>query len=176
MRFVDTDIAGAVTIEFETKNDERGFFARVWEEEEFTKRGLFGRIVHANISGNPRAGTLRGMHYQISPHEEAKIVRCSRGAIYDVAIDLRKDSPSYRKWISVELTAENHRMFYIPEGCAHGFQTLADESEVSYFMSKAYDPASARGIRYDDPAFNISWPMPISVISEKDRSYPDWHA
>lgn len=176
MKFSETEIGGAYIIELDVKEDDRGFFARVWEEEEFKKRKLFGRIVHANISGNPRSGTLRGLHYQISPHEEAKVVRCSRGAIYDVTVDLRKDSPSYKKWISVELTEHNHRMLYVPEGCAHGFQTLEDESEVSYFMNNAYDAASARGVRYDDPTFGIPWPLPISVISPKDRSYPNWAA
>lgn len=176
MRFVETDIAGAFVIELDVKEDERGFFARVWDDEEFRKRGLFDHIVHANISENPRGGTLRGLHYQIAPHEEAKIVRCSRGTIFDVALDLRKDSPSYKKWISVELSEHNNRMFYIPEGCAHGFQTLEDNSEVSYFMSTAYQSESARGVRFDDPSFAITWPLPIGMISEKDRSFPAWHA
>lgn len=175
MTFTETAICGAYVIELEAKEDERGFFARTWDEQEFQKRGLFARIIHTNISGNPRAGTLRGLHYQIAPHEEAKIVRCSRGAIFDVALDLRPESPSFKKWISIELTEHNRRMFYIPEGCAHGFQTLEDNSDVSYFMSDAYHPECARGVRWNDPAFAIEWPkMDNRIISEKDRSYPDW--
>lgn len=174
MRFIDTGLAGVLVIEPEVVRDERGFFARVWAEDEFKERGLLSRVVHANVSGNPRAGTLRGLHYQTKPHEEAKIVRCTRGSIFDVALDLRSDSPSFRKWISFELNEQNHRMLYIPEGCAHGFQTLEDNSDVSYFMSHAYHSESASGIRWNDPAFNITWPLPVSIISEKDRSYPDF--
>lgn len=174
MKFTETDIAGVYVIELDVKEDERGFFARTWDEEEFKRRGLFSRIVHANISGNPHKGTLRGLHYQTKPHEEAKVVRCSRGAIFDVAVDLRPDSPSFKKWGSIELTERNGRMFYIPEGCAHGFQTVEDNVEVSYLMSDAYHAEAARGVRYNDPAFGISWPLPVSVISEKDKSYPDF--
>ncbi|MBI4093790.1 dTDP-4-dehydrorhamnose 3,5-epimerase [Candidatus Kaiserbacteria bacterium] len=174
MKFLETEVRGAYIVELDVKEDERGFFARVWDEEEFKKHGLFDHIVHANISGNPKKGTLRGLHFQIAPHEEAKIVRCSRGAIFDVAVDIRPDSPSFKKWISVELSEQNRRMSYIPEGCAHGFQTLEDNSEVSYFMSAAYHPLCARGVRFDDPVFGISWPLPISVISEKDKTYPDF--
>lgn len=176
MKFLETEIRGAYIVELDVKEDERGSFARVWDDAEFKKHGLFDHIVHANISENPRMGTLRGLHYQIAPHEEAKIVRCSRGKIFDVALDLRKDSPSYKKWTSVELIERSNRMFYIPAGCAHGFQTLEDNCEVSYFMSEIYDSASARGVRFDDPAFKIAWPMSVSTISEKDRSHPDWKA
>ncbi len=174
MKFTNTAIAGAYLIELDTIEDERGFFARLWDEEEFKQRGLFSRIVHANISGNPRAGTLRGLHYQIAPHEEAKIVRCARGSIFDVALDLRPASPTFKKWASARLAADKPYMFYIPEGCAHGFQTLENNSDVFYFMSDAYYPECARGVRFDDPAFGIAWPLPVSVISEKDRSYPDF--
>ena len=174
MKFTETSIRGVYIIEHDVKRDERGSCARVWDDEEFKNHGLFDHIVHANISENPRMGTLRGLHYQIAPHEEAKIVRCSRGKIFDVALDLRKDSPSYKQWTSVELSELNNRVFYIPEGCAHGFQALEDNCEVSYFMSAAYDSASARGVRFDDPAFKIAWPLPVSTISAKDRSFPNW--
>lgn len=176
MKFIAQEIPGVFLIEFDVIKDERGSFARVWDEKEFTEQGLFSHIVHANTSHNSRKGTLRGLHYQAAPHEEAKIVRCSRGSLFDVALDLRPASPAFKKWIGVELSAERPRMLYIPEGCAHGFQTLEDESEVSYLMSIAYHPESSRGIRFDDPAFGITWPLPINVISEKDRSYPNWAA
>ncbi len=175
MRLTETAIAGAYIIELDVIGDERGYFARAWDDEEFKRRGLFSRIVHANVSGNQKAGTLRGLHYQLPPHEEAKIVRCTRGAIFDVALDLRPTSPTFKKWVSVGLTESNPRMFYIPEGCAHGFQTLEDDSDVLYFMSDAYHPECARGVRFDDPAFAIEWPNTEKrIISEKDSSYPDF--
>src|SRR3989344_255227 len=175
MKFIEQKISGVFLIELDSIEDERGFFARTWDEQKFARRGLFSRIVHANISGNSRAHTLRGLHYQTEPHEEAKIVRCTRGAIFDVALDLRPESPSFKKWVSVELSVDNRYMFYIPEGCAHGFQTLENDSDVSYFMSDAYYPECARGVRFDDPAFAIEWPQTDNrIILEKDRSYPDW--
>ena len=175
MKFTELSIPGVFLIELELLKDERGFFARTWDREEFQRRGLFSSIAHANISFNSQKGTLRGLHYQTAPHAEAKVVRCSRGSLYDVAVDMREDSHTYKKWVSVELTPENGKMLYVPEGCAHGFQTLEDNSEVSYFISGIYHPESARGVRWDDPAFAIEWPdVSKRIISEKDRSYPDF--
>ena len=172
MIFKETNLRGAYVVEPELLEDERGFFARIWSEEEFAARGLNPRIVQCNTSFNKQRGTLRGMHYQIPPHAEAKLVRCTAGAIYDVIIDLREDSPTRSKWISVELSARNRLVVYVPEGFAHGFQTLEDDTEVFYQVSEYYYPESARGVRWDDPAFGIKWPLPISVISERDRSHP----
>lgn len=176
MKFIETKIPGVRVVELEKMPDERGFFARSWDEKEFKPaRGNPFHIVQCNISFNTRAGTLRGMHYQESPYEETKVVRCTRGAVYDVALDLRPDSPAYRQWVGVELTAENHRSLYIPEGCAHGFQTLSDNTEVSYLMGEYFHPEAARGVRYDDPAFAITWPETSArIVSPKDSAYPDW--
>jgi dTDP-4-dehydrorhamnose 3,5-epimerase len=172
MIFRETELRGAFIIEPELIPDERGFFARTWSEEDFASRGLNSKIVQCNSSFNRQRGTLRGMHYQIPPHAEAKLVRCTAGAIYDVIVDLRMDSPTWLKWIGMELIASNPSMVYIPEGFAHGFQTLEDDTEVFYQVSEYYHPESARGARWDDPAFGISWPLSISVISERDRSHP----
>jgi dTDP-4-dehydrorhamnose 3,5-epimerase len=172
MIFTETRLAGAYLLEPERIGDERGFFARTWCRDEFERHGLNTRLVQCNISYNVRRGTLRGMHYQVKPHEEAKLVRCTRGAIYDVIVDLRTGSPTYRGWVGAELTVENRRMLYIPEGFAHGFQTLEDESEVFYQMSELFHPQAARGVRYDDAALGISWPLDVAIMSEKDRSYP----
>jgi dTDP-4-dehydrorhamnose 3,5-epimerase len=174
MIFQDIKIRGAFEIQVEAKSDERGFFARTWCQEEFEKSGLNPRLVQCSISFNARKGTLRGMHYQADPYAEAKLVRCTQGAIYDVVIDLRADSATFKKWIAVELTAEKRNMIYVPEGCAHGFLTMADKSEVLYQMSEIYNPESARGVRWDDPAFQIVWPAKVKVISERDRTYPDF--
>ena len=175
MKFSDTKIAGVVLIETERKEDERGYFARTWDAEVAATHGLFPAIAPCSTSFNAKAGTLRGMHYQDAPHAEAKTVRCTRGAIYDVALDLRLDSPTFKQWVAYELTAENGRMLYIPEGCAHGFQTLADATEVSYQMNVPYREGSARAVRFDDPAFGISWPETFErIISPKDRALPDW--
>jgi dTDP-4-dehydrorhamnose 3,5-epimerase len=174
MRFTETKVAGAYLIEPEPIADERGFFARTWCQEEFAANGLNRDLAQANISFNHRKGTLRGMHYQEAPHQEAKLVRCTRGAIFDVALDLRPDSPTYRAWFGAELTDENRSMLYVPEGCAHGFLTLADATEVAYQMSAPYAPAAARGVRWDDPAFGIEWPGEVVVINERDRTYPDF--
>ena len=172
MRFEPTPLTGAHVVELELHADERGFFAREWCEEEFGARGLATRMVQGNLSCNRRRGTLRGMHYQASPHEEAKLVRCRRGAIYDVIVDLRRGSASRLDWFGVELSAENRRALYVPEGFAHGYLTLADDSEVSYLVSAPYHPAAERGIRYNDPAVDIAWPeIPIVSVSEKDRSW-----
>jgi dTDP-4-dehydrorhamnose 3,5-epimerase len=176
MIFQETSIDGAWVVVPEPIEDERGLFARTFCTDEFGVRGLDIRVSQCNTSFNPRAGTLRGLHFQAEPHGEAKLVRCTQGAIYDVAVDLRTDSPTYRRWFSVELTAANRRAFFIPEGCAHGFQSLRDASEVLYQMSTPYVPGSGRGVRWDDPAFGIEWPDPPPdgrIMSEQDAGYPD---
>lgn len=161
-------------IEPEEQSDERGFFARLFCRDEFARHGLRPELAQSSISFNPLRGTLRGMHLQEKPHEEAKLVRCTQGAIFDVALDLRHSSPAYLKWHGVELTAENRRMLYIPEGCAHGLLTLADNTEVHYSISELYCPESACGVRFDDSTFGISWPEPVRVISARDRDYSDF--
>lgn len=175
MIFNETDLKGAFIVELERREDERGFFARTWDQREFDIRGLNARVAQCNTSYNAKQGTLRGLHYQDEPHEEARLVRCTMGAIYDVIIDLRRDSPTFKKWTSVELTADNHRMLYVPERFAHGFLTLEDRTEVFYQMSEIYVPGSARGVRWDDPAFRVTWPLQVQVISERDKNYPDFH-
>ena len=175
MRFTETDIAGAYLVELEPFSDERGTFARIWCEDELRARGLTAHLSQCSISRNRRAGTLRGMHFQRPPHEEAKLVRCTRGAIYDVALDLRPSSPTERRWVAAELTAENGSALFIPEGCAHGFQTLVDDSDVLYLISRPYVPDAAGGVRWDDPAFGIEWPHAIGrTLSERDRQWPDY--
>ena len=174
MRFRETELPGAFVIELEKIEDNRGFFARVWCQKDFEDNGLVSRIVQVSTSFNTKAGTLRGMHYQIAPHLETKIVRCTRGALYDVIVDLRPDSPTYKRWIGVELTAKNHTMLYVPAGFAHGFITLEDDTEVTYLISEAYNPQAARAIRWDDPEFNIKWPRPVVEISDRDAGWPDF--
>jgi dTDP-4-dehydrorhamnose 3,5-epimerase len=174
VKYVDTPIPGAVVVEPEFLADERGFFARTWCTREFADHGLKSTFVQCSISFNERKGTLRGLHYQTAPHEEAKLIRCTRGAIYDVVLDLRPASPTYLKHFAVELTQENRGLLYVPEGCAHGFQTLAGGTEVFYQMSEFFAPECAAGHRWDDPAFAIDWPLEVSVISERDRSYADF--
>ena len=174
MRFIETELKGAYIIEIEIIEDERGFFSRTFCQKEFEEFGLNPRIAQCNISYNKKQGTLRGLHYQAAPYEEAKIVSCTRGTIYDVIIDLRPDSPTYCRWYAVELTATNYKMLYIPEGFAHGFQTLEDNTVVFYQMSEFYNPESARGIRWDDPVFGIKWPLSVKITSNKDCSYPDF--
>ena len=174
MIFRETPLKGAFIIEPERIEDERGFFARSFCHREFEVHGLNPRVVQCNISFNKRRGTLRGMHYQAAPHEETKLVRCTQGAIYDVIIDLRKASPTFKEWATVELSRENGLMLFIPEGVAHGFQTLEDDTEVFYQMSAPYHPGSARGLRFDDPAFELVWPLPVILVSDKDRSYPNF--
>jgi dTDP-4-dehydrorhamnose 3,5-epimerase len=175
MRFVETSLPGAFVIELDRLADERGWFARTYDAHEFTARGLDPTIVQCNASYNARAGTLRGMHYQAEPDAESKLVRCVRGAIFDVAVDLRVESSTYCRWEGVELSSENRRALYIPAGMAHGFQTLTDDCEVLYQMGRIYVPESARGVRWDDPAFAIEWPPAPGgrIISERDRGYPD---
>ena len=171
MQFRKSPIKGAWVIDIEPLSDERGFFARSFCAREFEKHGLSPSLVQCNLSYNRRKGTLRGLHCQIPPAAEPKLVRCTAGAIYDVIVDLRPDSPGYLRHFGVELTAENRRALYVPELCAHGFQTLTDDTEVTYQMGAFYQPEFQRGFRYDDPAFSIQWPLPVSVISEKDLSW-----
>ena len=173
MKFIETELKGAFIIELEPSEDDRGFFARTWCRKEFEHHSLNPDLVQCNISFNRRKGTLRGMHYQNAPQEEAKLVRCTMGAIFDVIIDLRPNSTTFKKWVSVELTAKNRKMVYIPEGFSHGFITLTDNTEVFYQMSAYYAPECARGVRWNDPAFDIKWPAEVKVISEKDMQYPD---
>jgi dTDP-4-dehydrorhamnose 3,5-epimerase len=171
--FHETPLGGAYVIAAEPLGDERGLFARTWCEREFATRGLETRVVQCSTSFNSKRGTLRGMHYQIEPFAETKIVRCTRGAIHDVIIDLRRDSPTFRRHFAIALTADNRKAIYVPKGLAHGFQTLEDDSEVFYQMSQFYSSEHARGVRWDDPAFGIRWPVDIRTIAERDRSYPD---
>ena len=171
MIFTPTKLDGVWLIEPERIEDERGFFARTWCCREFEERGLNPRLVQCNVSFNRRKGTLRGMHWQRSPHGECKVVRCTQGAIFDVVVDLRPQSPTYCQWVGTELSAENHSAFYIPEGCAHGFQTLTEKSEVFYQMSEFYAVDAAAGVRWNDAAFGIEWPLPVSMISGRDKNY-----
>jgi dTDP-4-dehydrorhamnose 3,5-epimerase len=177
MIFQDTAIDGACVVAPEPIDDERGLFARTFCAEEFEARGLDSRVSQCNTSFNAHAGTLRGLHFQAEPHGEAKLVRCTRGAIYDVAVDLRPESPSFRHWFGVELTEANRLAFFVPQGCAHGFQSLRDASEVLYQMSTPYVPGTERGVRWNDPAFGVQWPQPPAhgrTISERDAGYPDF--
>lgn len=174
MIFTETKLQGAFVIEPEKLRDGRGFFARTFCRREFEEHGLDPDVVQCNISFNKRAGTLRGMHYQVAPYAEAKLVRCTAGAIYDVVVDLRPTSPSFKKYAAFELTAENCTMVYIPEGFAHGFQTLKDDTEVFYQMSQIYAPDCARGVRWNDPAFGIEWPAAERIMVERDQQYPDF--
>jgi dTDP-4-dehydrorhamnose 3,5-epimerase len=174
MRFVETSLEGAFLIEIDRLADERGFFARSFCAREFGEKGLSPSVSQCNISFNSKKGTLRGLHYQRPPHEEAKVVRCTRGSLFDVIVDLRRDSPTYCRWESFELTADNYRMLYVPEGFAHGFQTLVDHTEVLYLMSAFYVLESAAGIRYDDQAFGIGWPLADIVASPRDLSYKEF--
>ncbi|HEY1404731.1 MAG TPA: dTDP-4-dehydrorhamnose 3,5-epimerase [Pyrinomonadaceae bacterium] len=179
MIFVETKLGGAFVVEQELFEDVRGFFARSWSEEEFAARGLQSRMRECNISFNRRKGTLRGMHFQTAPHAQAKLVRATAGAIYDVIIDLRPDSATFRQWIGVELTAENRHMLYVPGGFAHGFQTLVDDTEVFYQVSDVFAPECAGGVRWDDPAFSIVWPDNDGaerIIIARDREYADFNS
>ena len=176
MIFTQTDIPGAWIVDPEPISDSRGFFARTFCEQEFAARGLPTRFPQHSVSFNARQGTLRGLHFQRPPHEETKLVSCTAGAIYDVCVDLRPDSPTFRQWRGFELTAANRRQFLIPTGCAHGFQALSDNTEVRYLISEFYDPAASAGVRFDDPAFAVAWPLPATEISEKDHAWPDFTA
>jgi dTDP-4-dehydrorhamnose 3,5-epimerase len=174
MYFIPTKLKGAYILEPEKLEDERGFFARTWCQQEFSKQELDANLVQCSISFNKKKGTLRGMHFQIPPFAETKLVRCTQGAIYDVIIDLRQDSETFLQWLGVELTAENRKALYVPKGFAHGFQTLEDNTEVFYQISEFYAPECARGLRWNDPTFNITWQQPVSVISERDRNYENY--
>ena len=174
MVITETELKGAFVIELEPFEDVRGFFARAWSDREFEAAGLNARFVESNISFNEKKGTLRGMHFQLPPYDQTKLVRCTRGSIYDVIVDLRPDSPTFKQWVAEELSAENHRMLYVPGEFAHGYQTLEDHTEVSYQTTAYYAPEHGRGARWNDPAFNISWPIDNLVIIERDRDYPDF--
>lgn len=176
MKYTETPIGGLFLIDLEPVEDERGFFARTFCEEEFRRRGLESHFTQCSIAFSRRKGALRGMHYQRDPHAEVKLVRCTRGGVYDVAIDLRPDSPTLGQWFAAELTAMNRRMLYVPTGLAHGYQTLEDETEISYQMSAPYHPEAAAGVRWNDPAFGVSWPLDVTVIAQRDNSYPDFRA
>jgi dTDP-4-dehydrorhamnose 3,5-epimerase len=168
-------LEGSYLIELERREDDRGFFARAWCEREFAAHGLNTRLVQANVAWSRQKGTLRGLHFQRPPHAEAKVVRCTKGAIYDVIVDLRPGSPTQKQWLGVKLSADNRRMVYVPEGFAHGYQTLVDDTETFYHVSEFYTPAAEGGVRWDDPAFGIEWPDSVGVLlSEKDRTWPDY--
>jgi len=170
--FEPTSIPDVVVVRPERHDDERGFFARVWSADEFSGHGLDPRLVQTSVSWNRHRGTLRGMHYQVAPFEEAKLVACVRGAVHDVAVDLRPGSPSFRRWLGVRLDAQRLEMLYLPPGVAHGFLTLHDDTLVQYMISERYSPEHARGVRFDDPAIGIEWPETPRVVSERDRSFP----
>ena len=171
LKFFETKLNGAYIIKLEKLEDERGFFARSWDKQIFENKGLDGNLLQSNISFNKKKGTIRGMHYQVKPYEEAKLVQCTKGKVFEVIIDLRKDSSTYKKWDSVELSQENYNLLYVPKGLALGFQTLQDNTELFYQMYQIYKPEYARGIRYDDPIFNIDWPEKPSIISKRDLSF-----
>jgi dTDP-4-dehydrorhamnose 3,5-epimerase len=175
MIFEETILKGAYIIELEKIEDKRGFFSRVWCKREFEEKGLDSNLAQTNMSFNNLAGTLRGMHYQLAPFEEVKLVSCTRGRIYDVIIDLRQGSETFKQWVGVELTEDNHKMLYIPKNFAHGYQTLEHSSEIYYQVSQFYSPGSESGIRYNDLSFNIKWPLDVAVISDKDQSWPDYN-
>jgi dTDP-4-dehydrorhamnose 3,5-epimerase len=172
VKFQESPLAGAYTIEMDRLEDERGFFARSYCAEEFAARGLAVAMPQSSISFNARCGTLRGLHYQAEPHAEDKLVRCTAGAIYDVIVDLRPDSPTARRWFGVELSAANHRSLFVPKGLAHGFVTLRDDTEVLYMISVPYAPGFERGLRWNDPAIGVLWPTAPSVVSARDAAYP----
>lgn len=173
MIFLETSLPGAYVIEVEKHEDERGFFARSWCAREFAAKGLDHHLVQCNVSFNKRKGTLRGLHYQVPPHAEAKLVRCTKGSLFDVIVDLRKDSPTFLKWFAIDLTAANHRMLYIPKLFAHGFQTLEDDTEIFYQMTEFYELAASKGLRWNDPRLGINWPGVGRVMSQKDQAYPN---
>ena len=174
MRLRELDIAGVFLVEPERHEDERGFFARTWCRNEFKAAGLDAAAAQCGVAHNRRKHTLRGMHYQADPHAETKLVRCTAGAVWDVAVDLRPDSPTFKKWAAAELSAENRHALYVPKGFAHGYLTLTDDAEVTYMMSDFYEPAAGRGVRWDDPAFAIDWPAPPALINDRDATYPDF--
>jgi dTDP-4-dehydrorhamnose 3,5-epimerase len=176
MILTETELPGAYVIDLEPIEDSRGFFARAWSVKEFAVHGLETHIAQCNVSFNERTGTLRGMHFQRAPHEEVKVIRCTQGALFDVIVDLRPGSPSFCGWIGVELSGDNRRALYVPGGFAHGFQTLTDGSEVFYMISKPHVPGAADGVRWNDPAFGIVWPLGPTEMSDKDARWPDFSA
>ena len=174
MIFHETSIPGAYLIDIKRIEDERGYFARAWCQNEFRQNNLKYDFVQTNVGFSKCTGTLRGMHFQNNPYQEVKLIRCTRGAVYDVAVDLRANSPTYKKWLGVELNEDNSSMLYIPEGCAHGYLTLADNSEICYMTTQFYMPEYAAGVRFNDPAFGIQWPIKILTLSEKDLNWPEY--
>lgn len=177
MNLLETPLAGAFVVELKRLEDERGHFARTFDAELFAQHGMDTRVSQCNLSSNRLAGTLRGMHFQAAPHGEAKLVRVVRGAVFDAIVDLRRDSPTHRRWFGLELTEDNDRALFVPDGFAHGFQTLADDTEMLYMMSTPFVPGAGSGVRWDDPAFGIEWPEPPPagrVISQRDAEYPDF--
>ncbi len=174
MKFEPTPLAGSFVIEMQLFSDNRGFFSYSFDRGKFEQAGIAGEIVQSNLSFNLKKGTLRGMHFQTEPRAQPKLVRCTAGAVYDVIVDLRTESPTYCKWFGTELSAENHRSLYIPKGFAHGFQTVTDKAELLYEMFEWYAPENAGGVRYNDPAFAIKWPLDVSIVSERDANYPDF--
>lgn len=174
MIFTPTKLDGVYVVEIEKVTDERGFFARSWDVKQFADVGLNTRIVQCSVSNNTHKGTIRGMHYQSPPYQETKIVRCTRGRLYDVVIDLRKHSPTFKQWISVDLTEDNYKMVFVPEGCAHGYQTLEDNTSVAYQMSEIHMPEYYTGVRWNDEVFNILWPLKVTVISKNDLNWPNY--
>jgi len=171
MKFLPTPLAGAFTIDLVPVSDDRGYFARAWCSSSLREHGLNPNVTQLNVAFSHTKGTLRGMHYQRAPHAEAKLVRCTRGSVYDVVIDLRPESATRGRWHGVELCQDKHRSLYVPEGFAHGYQTLSDDTEIQYLTTASYAPAAATGVRYDDPAFHITWPLPVTVISLADRNW-----
>lgn len=174
MKFTETKLAGAYIIDLHRLEDDRGFFARTFCTQELEEHGLISDVKQANMSRNPKAGTMRGMHYQVDPYQETKLVRCTRGALYDVIIDLRKDSPTYKEWIGVELSEENGRALFVPRDFAHGFVTLTDDTDAFYIVSQSYVPGAEAGIRWNDPQFGIEWPIEPTLVSDKDANWPDY--
>ena len=176
MDFTETPLSGAFIVRVKKIEDHRGYFARAWCQDEFAQHGLNPNMRQLNVGFSTRKGTVRGMHYQVAPFEEAKLVRCTRGAIFDVVVDLRAGSETIGQWFGTELSADDSTMLYVPEGCAHGYQTLVDDTEMYYMTTAAYAPKAAMGVRHDDPALRIQWPQAVSVISEADRNWPDFLA
>jgi dTDP-4-dehydrorhamnose 3,5-epimerase len=174
MIFVETKLKGAYLIELKKREDDRGFFARSWDGNIFEQRGLIGGAIQQNISFSKTKGTIRGLHFQKAPHQETKLVRCLRGTAFDVIVDLRPDSATFKQWLGVKLTADDHRAIYVPKDFAHGFQALEDNSGLEYLVSEVYTPPAEAGVRYNDPAIGIEWPLPVSLISEKDANWPDF--
>jgi dTDP-4-dehydrorhamnose 3,5-epimerase len=174
MKFAPTSVQGAFVIDVDRIGDSRGYFGRLWCARELSEMGLTARIQQSNVGFSPNKGTLRGLHYQLPPHEEVKIVRCTRGRVFDVVLDIRRDSPTFRQWFGIELDPDNGSMLYVPKGCATGYLTLEDNSEIYYHTSESYAPSAATGVRYDDPMFGIQWPGEITILSENDKNWPDF--